>query len=126
DRHAHGQPVAILGGHSGTVAAYLGGATWALGDPPYWVIQQVGQRRLEGAPLSEVETAAERRFLAELADRLAGSPPALLAIHRGGPREPDALAYLRLDARVAGLLDERYVAAGEAAGFALFLPRLGE
>jgi len=123
DRLAPGQPVAILGSHSGAVAAYLSGTTWALADPPFWVIQQVGTRRLSGEALDAVEADAERRYLAELTARLEARPPALLAIHRGGPREPDALAYLRLDPRLAALLAEGYADAGETGGFALLLAR---
>ena len=123
DRLAPAAPIAILGSHSGAVAAYLSAGTWALSDPPFWVVQQVGERRLQGLPLDAVESEAERRYLTELADRLERQGPALLAIHRGGPREPDALAYLRLDPRLAAILDGRYAPAGEVAGFALFMPR---
>ena len=123
DRLAPGQPIAILGSHAGAVAAYLSSAAWALGDPPFWVIQEVGQRRLDGAALSEVERDAEQRYLAELADRLERHPPVLLAIHRGSGYEPDALAYLRLDARLAALLDSRFAPAGDIGGYDLFRPR---
>jgi hypothetical protein len=123
DRLAPASPVAILGSHNGAVAAYLSSATWALGDTPFWVIQQVGRRRLDGVPLSEVERGAEGRFLSELADRLEEHAPALLAIHRGSGHEPDALAYLRLDPRLSAILASRFVPEGEAGGYDLFRPR---
>jgi hypothetical protein len=123
DRLAPGKPVGILGGQRSAIAAFLSQSTWALADPPFWVVQQLGERRLQGLPLNAVELAAEHRYLTELAERLERQAPALLAIHRGGVREPDALAYLRLDSRLARILDGRYAPAGQVAGFFLFLPR---
>jgi hypothetical protein len=124
DRLAPGERIGILGGHTGAIAAYLSHASWGLADPPFWVVLQVAERRLQGQALRPVEAAAEARHLAELVERLRSAPPALLAFWRSPGYAPlDALAYYRLDPSLAAILDERYAPAGEVANYSLYLLR---
>lgn len=119
-----GAPIGILGDHTGAVAGYRSHATWGLADPPFWVVLQVAPRRLAGEALRPVEAEAEAHHLADLAQRLESAPPALLAFYRSpGYALHDALAYYRLDARIAALLDAGYDPTGEVAGYDLFVLR---
>ncbi len=121
DDLAKRQPVAVLGGTTGVIAAYLSQARWALPDPSYWVVDLLAPLHRSGDAIAPALLRAEARHFEDVAAALARTRPTLLAFaEEGDSTSVDALAYYRRDAAMAQLLGD-YRLVGHAGGYALWL-----